>query len=169
MTAAEFLQQVLLPGLARLESVIPAIPVSDSALVLMCATAGVETNWQNVQQTGGPARGYFQQQENDIADIVANVRTNAKSAIICADLVIEHTAPAIYAALLGNPKLQVGMTRLNFWADWRPLPAPGDQAGMWRAYLSAQRPGAPSLSRWNGVFPQVTAAMTAIKEGTPTV
>jgi hypothetical protein len=161
MTAAEFFAQILTPDLAWFHGVIPAIPASQSEEMLMLATAGQESNWENVQQTDGPARGFFQQQENDLADIFANVTTNAKAVLICLNLKIEPNAAAVYAALLNSTKLQVAMTRLNYWADWRPLPVFNDQAGMWRAYLSAQRPGKPSVERWDVVFPQCLAAVNA--------
>lgn len=162
MTPDVFNTTILSPGLTWLHSAVPAIPLTKSAQVLMLATAGQESNWENVQQTGGPARGAFQQQENDLADIFANVTTNAKAALVCLNLKIEPNATAVYAALLSEPRLQVAMTRLNFWADWHPLPAVNDQAGMWRSYLSAQRPGAPSVERWGVVFPQALTVVEAV-------
>lgn len=160
MTAADFLSRILVPDLAWLHGLLPSIPASKSEVALMCAIPGQESAWQDVRQgDNGIAVGLYQQQANDIADIFGNVTTSAKAVIIATTLMIEPNAAAVYSALLGNTKLQVGFARLNLLADWRPFPAVTDQAGMFKYYLGTWRPGKPSLERWNVVFPATLAAM----------
>ena len=42
MTPSDFLSTILIPDLQWLASAVPGIPVSESAVALMCATAGQE-------------------------------------------------------------------------------------------------------------------------------
>lgn len=159
MTAAEFFSQVLTGDLAWFRSVIPSIPASAEEQVMLCAIPGQESGWQNIQQAdGGIARGYYQLQENDLSDVLANVTTGAKAIIVCLKLGISPTGTAVYAALLGNTKLQIAFARLNLWADPHPLPKVGDLDEAYAAYLRIWRPGAPSAGRWADVYPAALAA-----------
>lgn len=161
MTAAEFFSQVLTPDLVWLHSVIPSIPASAEEQVMLCAIPGQESSWQNVQQAGGGiARGFYQQQQNDLGDILANPATDAKAVIVCLKLGVSPTAGAVYAALLGNTKLQIAFARLNLWADPHPLPKAGDLDEAYAAYLRIWRPGAPSAGRWADVYPEALAAVS---------
>lgn len=162
MTAAEFFAQVLLPDITWFHSAIPSIRASVEEQVMLCAIPGQESGWQNIQQAdGGIARGFYQQQQNDLGDILANPATDAKARIVCLKLGISPTAEAVYAALLGNTQLQVAFARLNLWADPNPLPAVGDLDAAWECYNRCWRPGKPSAGRWADAYPAALAAVRA--------
>jgi len=167
MTAAEFYKLVLVPDLSWFHQIVPSILETEQERVMLTAIPGQESNWENVQQAnGGIARGFYQQQQNNLDDILNNRATDAKTIIVCARLGIQPTAAAVYAALLGATKLQVAFARLNLWCDPEPLPAVGDESAAWDTYIRCWRPGAPSRARWAEVYPQ---ALAAIQQGTPTV
>lgn len=162
MTAAEFFAQVLLPDITWFHSAIPSIRASVEEQVMLCAIPGQESGWQNVQQAdGGIARGFYQQQQNDLGDILANPATDAKAVIVCLKLGISPTAMSVYTALLGNTKLQIAFARLNLWSDPKPLPKVGDLDEAYACYLRVWRPGAPSAARWADVYPAALAAVRA--------
>jgi hypothetical protein len=167
MTPSNFVSTVLTPDLAWFHAIIPSIPSSDAANVMLCAIPGQESGWENVQQTdGGIARGFYQQQQNNLDDILFNRATDAKAIMICTTLGIQPTGSDVYAMLLSNTKLQVAFARLNLWADPSPLPAVGDESGAWNLYIKCWNPGAPSRERWNLAYSQ---GLTAIQQGSPTV
>lgn len=162
MTASEFVAGVLAPSLAWFHTfVAPGIPASAQERVMLTAIAGQESDWSNVQQSNGPARGYWQIQENDCADILENPATSRYAKAACSALGIEPTGQAVYAALLNDPRVQATISRLNLWADPYSLPAVGDGSGSYAYYLAAWCPGRPSNARWNVVYPASLEAVTA--------
>ena len=167
VTALEYLQQILIPALSWFHKVVPSIPASEAEQLMLTVIPGQESDWSNVQQAnGGIARGFYQQQQNNLDDILSNRATDAKAIMVCTTLGVQPTAAAVYAALLGNTKLQVAFARLGLWADPEPLPAVGDELAAWDTYLRCWRPGAPARARWAEVYPQ---ALAAIQQGTQTV
>ena len=166
MTPDLFLTQTLVPGLSWLTTVIGnkpgAGPWQNDARgrLVLCAVSGQESNWADVAQDGsGVARGPFQTQENDCADILFNPASEQMMLKVCTALKITPTPPAIYDAILANPAtLAVALARLNLWCDPDPLPAYGDEGAGWECYARVWRPGAPSRERWSVVYPQALAA-----------
>jgi hypothetical protein len=166
MTPSEFLETILDPGLAWCGA-LPGwkIPFDPRASVLLLAIAGQESDWQDIAQYGGgPARGPWQFEDEACGEVLVNSASSVMAHAACTALSIKPTETAVYQALIGNPNLAVAFARLNLWCDPNSLPAAGDMAAAYACYLRVWRPGAPSYSRWETVYP---AALASI-QGTPT-
>ena len=160
MTPELFLTSVLVPSLTWLSSVVgPIPPNSREARLMLLAIPGVESDYENVaQEGGGPGRGFYQDEPETCGEVLNNPASTTMMHKVCAVLDIPATEAAIYGALLGSPRLQVALSRLDLFCDPSPLPAYGDEMGGWSTYLRVWRPGKPSLQRWSGVYLAALAA-----------
>lgn len=154
MTPDEFLSEVLRPGLVWLEALVgPVPPPSSQARIQLLVTAGQETHWRNVQQSGGgPGRGYFQFEPETCGLLLRNPASTGMVHMMCNAHGLAPTEEAIYGALLGQPLLQVGLARADYWCDPRPLAAYGDAAGAWITYKRDWGPGKPHPALWDGLY-----------------
>jgi len=159
--ASNFLANTVDPGLSWMQSVLGAKPpASDAARLALTAFAGQETYWRDIDQIGGgDGRGPWQAGRVIIADLLHNLDTAMLMHKCCASLGIAVSVEPIYAAIIGNPKLSVALARLSLWADPFPIPAIGDQAGLWKCYLRVWRPGAPRPDDWPDVYQQSLEAI----------
>ena len=150
MTAAEFHASILVPGLAWFATICPGVPVNRDVVVLMLATAGVESGWQDVPQAdGGPGRSFFQFEPETCYDVLHNRATDVRAIKVCVALHIQPNSVAVYADLIGNTRLSVGFARLDYWANPAPIPHAEDAGAQYKYYLDTWQPGAPSPARWN--------------------
>jgi hypothetical protein len=165
MTPTAFLAQELLPALAWLEQVVgPVPPASRQARIMLLAMPGQESLWQNVQQSGGgPGRGFYQDEPETCGEVLNNPASSLMMLKVCAALGILATGAAIYMTLLGQPKLQVALSRGDLFCDPRPLPAYGDARGAWTYYKRDWGPGDPHPAIWDGIYAQAISA----DKGTP--
>ena len=134
---------------------------------MMLAIAGQESQWQNIQQIGGAARGFTQ---FELAGFEAVFNFDAPNgpvhqmAVFACDLAgLAPTAQAVYDVILDYPHLQMAFTRLLLWANRAPLPALGDVLGSFAYYVASWGPGLPAWSRW----PTNYAAALAVTENKP--
>lgn len=151
--AAGFNAAYLAPSLAWFAPVCPTVPVTPAARLLLLAIAGQESNWKDVAQTGGPARGPFQFEPEACSGVLANSATTNKALVVCALLNIHPSGSIVYHALIGNPRLATAFARLYLWADPHPLPPVGDEEAAWNCYVRTWRPGKPSRTRWSLAYP----------------
>lgn len=160
MTPNAFLAQELLPALAWLELVVgPVPPASRQARIMLLAIPGQESLWENVQQFGGgPGRGFYQDEPETCGLVLNNPASSGMMHMVCNALAVAPNQQAIYAALLGQPKLQVALSRGDLFCDPRPLPAYGDSRGAWIYYKRDWGPGDPHPAIWDGIYAQAIAA-----------
>jgi hypothetical protein len=166
--AVTFLHETLAPSLTFCEG-LPgwSIPSDERATLWMLATAGQETEWQNIAQAGSGnfdrGMGPWQMQRNTCSDILNNSASRAMAILLCTQLYINPIASTVYTHLLKDTRLSAGFSRLDLRCDPHALPVSGDEEAGWETYLFVQRPGAPSRSRWAVVYPQALAAMKAVQ------
>lgn len=158
MSPTDFLTQVLMPGLAWLEQTVGAVPPpSKEARLLMLAIAGQESNWDDLQQSGGgPGRGFFQMEPPTCRDILENPASDMLATKVCMALTIVPSR--VYESLIVVPTVAVAFARLDLWCDPYPLPAYGDEAHSWHYYNTCWRPGKPRPADWPRVYAQAFAA-----------
>lgn len=152
MTPAEFYHNILSPALDEIEHFAPKLPRSRDLEVLMVATAGQESHWTYRSQIpSGMAHGLFQQQLNDIQDIIKNPATAALfEEGVAAYHLGQPTAEEVFELLEHEAAdfFGVFMARLNYWANPHPISPADETVSQYRYYLDTWRPGAPSLARW---------------------
>lgn len=169
MTAAEFVSQVLTPGITWCEAV-PGwkVPFDDRARLLLTAISGQEANWTDRIQSGnGPAHGLFQfERRGGVAGVLGDIATNQLATAACKSAGIATNSAAVWGAFstAAYDNLALAFARLLLWSDARPLPAVGDEEDAWNAYQRNWRPGAPSRERWAAVY---SLAMAAQQKATP--
>jgi hypothetical protein len=138
----------------------------DNALCQVLATFLYETALETkVQEPVGYGHGYGQLEEPTVQLLLNETVCGPLLVAICKALDVEATASVIWTELLTNDVLGFCCTRLLYWADPNPMPTIGDTQTAWQTYLRVQRPGAPSESRWNIVYPQATACFPTEKVG----
>lgn len=135
---------------------------SASAALVSVATALQETGGRTrVQLPSGAGRGFWQQQQNFIADVASNPASARLYVHVCERLGVPQAPRKLYGRLTSNDTLGAALFRLGLWCDPAPLPAVGDINGAWDLYVRVQQPGKPSRDRWSIVYPQALAALRA--------
>ena len=165
MLVTEFYDAVLVPALNKTASFAPEMVRNRSLKVLMTAISGQEANWtERVQVPGGFARGLFQMQLNDIADIMANDATSGIFDLGMKAFGIKTQTAEHLFNLIETPEgdvLAAFLARLNLYADPKPIPPADIQQAMWEYYLATWRPGMENWKRWEGVYGQALSAVPA--------
>ena len=87
-----------------------------------------------------------------VAEVMQNAATRDYAAAICKARGVLPYVGAVYRALLTDDVLGIVFARLNLLPDPEPLPAAGDQDGMWQCYLRVWRPGVPRPDDWPGSY-----------------
>lgn len=163
MTAAEFHKTILSPALDQIGKFAPKLTRSRSLEVLMLATAGQESHWtERVQIPSGMAHGFFQQQLNDIEDIIKNPATSLLFKMGTKAYLLGNVTAQQVFDLLAHPAgdfFSVFMARLNYWANPTPIPPYDETEGQYQYYLDTWRPGAPSRKRWEEVHSEAMQAV----------
>lgn len=150
---ADIIEQSFTLMEAVFSSADPASIASSEIMVLLMATAGQETHWQQrFQADGGPARSYWQFETEGLA----NVTRTTRAGVILAALDID--VRQAFEAIAYNDVLACCMARLNYWAVPAPLPMIGDVTGAYQYYVSTWRPGSPDETRWPPVYRTSLAA-----------
>lgn len=161
MTPEVFFAEVVEPNLQYMAASLGiAIPVTDSARVLVLAIAGQESNWSARRQIGGPARSYWQfERGGGVAELFQKTRRQLN--VVCAAQDIPVDIDTVFEAMAWNDPLACAMARLLLWGDPAPLPAVGDQEAGWQYYLRNWRPGAPHRDTWSVVYPKALSIVQA--------
>jgi hypothetical protein len=156
MKAGPFLIGILDPAIAVVRPLI-GVPNNDQSRLLLLVTAGQEGDWRYRRQMGGPARSFWQcEQGGAVADVMARCPTQLRN--LCTYLAIDYDKNTIFEAMAWNDTLAVGIARLEYWLDPKPLPAIGDVDGSWDYYLKNWRPGAPRPKDWPSYYAAAMAA-----------
>lgn len=143
-----------------LAPIAPVLLDTPKSRCLMLAIAGHESGWNTRLQIGGPARSFWQIEENGaLADVMAHERAHLVLAEICDELCIPLTSNIIFEALAWNDTLAYTVARLTLLIDPMPLPAVGDAAGSYAYYLRNWRPGKVNAPSWAGIYAQSAACL----------
>lgn len=164
MTPETFYSRIVEPTLQYMAgSPSIAIPVTDSARVLVMAIAGQESRWKERRQIGGPARSYWQFEEGGGVAGLFRV-TPRQIGTVCASLDILYDPDVVFEAMAWNDTLACAMARLLLWTDAAPLPAYWDKIAGWQYYERNWRPDAPHPETWSALHDQ---SMSAIGRSNP--
>lgn len=165
MTPSDFYLKMLAAA-ATLETIEPTFRDPRAYCVLL-AIAGQESNWQDVQQQGGPARGPWQFELNGILALTSNLQVSRYMPLLSRACGSNITPVYVHHDLIGNMPLAYGCARLLLrTAPWA-LPEIGDEEETLRQYRWCWRPGAwdqperaaDARARWARVYSQAVAAI----------
>jgi len=146
---------LLAAGIIPAAALLPDID-SRAARVLMLAIAGQESDWTARVQDGGPARGRWQFEIEDVTDVLT--RAGARMTAVCEALDVPAVAGTIYEAIAWNDPLAASVARLALWLNPAALPAVGDVDGAWSYYDETWRPGTPRSASWGERYASAVAA-----------
>lgn len=114
---------------------------------LLVAIAMEESGLKHRRQVAGPARGLWQfERGGGVAGVLSHPESFRDAKALCARLLYEPTAAAVFAAIADNDVLACGLARLLLWSDPAPLAETDDEA--WAYYMRLWRPGKPSRESW---------------------
>lgn len=158
-----FLRDFIDPQLAYLQRLFPARSLlSHEARMQLLCHAGQETMWLTRLQSHGPAHSFWQFEEGGgVAAILGSPRGSIMIAALCADLCIPPDKATIFQAMIWNDALALGMARIRLFIDPGPLPKLWDIEAAWAMYIKDWGPGKPDRNRWNAVYAQSRAAISA--------
>ena len=143
------MRNFILPGLRYL----PADMRSPEAMAMLFAIGMQESRFEYRFQIGGPARGFFQFEENGgIAGVLAHPATGDIIRGVCFALIITPTKEDCYDAVAYNDPLAVCFARLLLWTLTDSLPGMNEYDKGWTQYLAAWRPGRPRIDTWKSYF-----------------
>lgn len=169
----EFYSGVFLPARGWFEDLLGAqVRLTPESDLEMIAIAGQESGWVARAQAGhGPAHGLWQFEEpGGVAGVLEAVATRGFAEKVCQALALPAQASAIWSTMVlpgVGDKAAFAWARLLLWSDKMALPAVGSEEVGWEYYLRNWRPGAPSRSRWGGVYPQAMTVLGLSKEAKP--
>lgn len=144
-------REILLGPMAEAARLLPSVPFSPNACILLLAIAGQESNLTDRRQKGnGPARGLWQ---NEKGGGVHGVMTHPVSKVLARGLCdargVQWDETAVWAALERDDVLAAGLARLLLRTDPKPIPERSDMQGGWDMYVWNWRPGKPHRDRWD--------------------
>lgn len=153
MTPIKFLDAVINPGLALL----PEVPVTPEAQVLLLAIAGQESGLiHTYQMNGGPARGPWQFEPVGLAEVRRHPASRRLFRALPGVAYVDT-----FEALATNLLYATAVARLALLRDPEPLPAIGAEAGAWEYYLRLWRPGRPRPETWRGHYETARGVVAA--------
>lgn len=129
---------------------LPAIMDSTPAWKLLLAIGYQESRFKHRRQIRGPARGYWQFEENGVGGVLRHPATRQHALEVCEALNYPNEVTSVYPALADNDILAAAFARLNLW--WVPSALPEDKNSAWEYYLFAWRPGKPHRSSWDAAW-----------------
>lgn len=158
MTDTYMLAHVVPASLALL----PATMHSDKARAMLVAIALQESRFEEREQLGGPARGFWQfEREGGVAGVLAHPSTAAHARRVCNVLRYPPRVESCYAALRDNDVLACCFARLLLWTLADALPDRDDGPRGWQLYLAAWRPGKPHPQSWEAHFARAWALVAS--------
>lgn len=153
---------------ARTEIVIPALRYLPEAMstpkaeVILLAIGLQESRFEHRKQVGGPAKGFWQFEQNGgVQGVLMHPNTRWFAEDICKKRNVPAMAKDVYDRLEHDDILAACFARLLLWTDNRSIPAIGQVEKAWECYIRNWRPGQPHRHSWNILYLQ---AMDCIKE-----
>lgn len=162
MTPDIFFKRIVEPTLTWMDaSPSVAIPIRDSARVLLMAIAGQESFWKERRQVPvAYARSYWQfERGGGVAGLFGHVATRLKLGTVCAACDVPYDPDTVFEAMAWHDMLACAMARLLLYSDAAALPPVGDKEAAWQYYLRNWRPGAPHRHTWDARYDASIAAI----------
>lgn len=155
MTPEPLIHTAINPALALL-------PQMDNraARTILLAIAWQESGMKHRRQVKGPARGYWQFEQNGGVRGVLNhpaSKPHIRRVLESLDYDPESSPADCYAAIEHNDILAAAFARLLLWTD--PAPLPNGASDAWGLYLRTWRPGKPHPGAWSGHYAKAMEAM----------
>jgi hypothetical protein len=120
----EFRARIVEPALGRL-----ALPGGEAAIRLVLGTGVQESGLRALQQSGGPALGFFQIEPATLADLAANF-LQPRGNLMAALTEFAGGWPSWDQQLATNPLFAAAVCRLIYWRSPLPLPDADDLDGL---------------------------------------
>jgi len=140
-------------------TLLPARMDTPEARVMLLAIGLQESRFLHRRQIGGPARGFWQfEQEGGVRGVLAHPASRDVARQVCAAREVAPAAASVYPVLETDDVLACAFARLLLWTDAKPLPSAGDSSGAWSLYLRTWRPGKPHPQTWPALHVQAVAA-----------
>lgn len=145
-SAIEFIAGGVLPLAMQL---IPSIPRSVESDAFLLAIGYQESKFTDRVQVGGPARSFFQFEENGgVLGVYMHDATKEYLRIACEIMAVPCKVHDVYVAMAHNDVLACLMARLLIRTLPDYLPGPRAPRYGWSQYLEAWRPGVPRDGDW---------------------
>ena len=152
MLAEELRKLVIVPTLEGLDQALPGKGLaSEAAVELLLGTAAHESHlgkWL-VQQGGGPARGIYMIEPEELSDVLSWMwRRQMRLAYAVDDM--QAPWPDSAVQLVTNLTFATAIARLSYWQHVEPLPAAADVEGLakyWKKYYNTEA-GAGEWPQW---------------------
>jgi len=140
---------VILPGLALL----PKEMTSPEAVAMLLAIGLQESRFIHRRQIKGPARGFYQFEQNGgVAGVLGHNKTKEYIYDALYKLGYDRSIQTSYNALARDDTLATVYARLLLWASQSKLPGQAEVDIAWSQYISAWRPGKPHRETWNAFY-----------------
>lgn len=142
-------------------TVLPPAMATPEATALLMSIGWQESRFTNRIQVKGPARGFFQFEQNGgVAGVLSHAKTKdiARSAMKQLGYRFEPTPYGCYTAIEHNDVLAVVFARLLLWTLPGILPTQSEPAEGWRLYTHGWRPGKPHFDSWDEAWKHGWAA-----------
>lgn len=158
----ETIQRFVIPAAYDL---LPVQMQTPPATAMLLAIGLQESKFQHRRQAGGPARGFWQfEQQGGVAGVLMHPSTadHARHALRALRYPTTTTPQAVYGLLADNDVLAAVFARLLLWTVPGRLPLPSQSAAGWRQYLDGWKPGKPHPETWpvyfNSAWQRVSSA-----------
>lgn len=156
----------MMPVDVREQIISPALKIlgpkftSPDAIRMLLAIGLQESLFKYREQTGGPARGFWQfESGGGVKGVLTHPSSRDLAIALCKARGIEPTQDAVYRALPHDDILAAGFARLLLWTDPKPLPMTSEDG--WNYYQRVWRPGKPHPEKWTANWIAACRAMGA--------
>lgn len=155
-TTAEYIARFIYPAAMAL---LPERMHSPEAKAMLLAIGFQESGFSYRKQLSGPARGFWEFEEDGGVHGVL-VHRATKPIIDPILPVLAVPAWGVYDALSNHDVLACVFARLLLWTHPDPLPASNNPAGAWHYYVETWRPGKPRREVWDWNFERAWKEVT---------
>jgi hypothetical protein len=136
-------------------SLLPPQMQSPAATAMLLAIGLQESKFQYRRQVGGPARGFWQfEEEGGVAGVLRHPTTAVAAQAVLRGLQYrtQYTPAGVYALLADNDVLAAAFARLLLWTVPHHLPTQFEPKAAWEYYLDGWRPGKPHPATWAAYY-----------------
>lgn len=139
-------------------SLLPAKMDTPAARAMLLAIGLQESKFQHRTQVQGPARGYWQfEEQGGVMGVLTHRQSAALSVTVCDALGYVPTPNGAFPAIADNDVLACAFARLLLWTLPDALPTTAVEG--WAQYLAAWRPGRPHPETWAGNWAKALETM----------
>jgi len=142
-------------------ALLPTIPFTPEANVLLLAIGLQESRFQHRRQIKGPARGFWQFEKlGGTMGVLTHRKTWHISTSLAAERLGDIRPRVVNEALAEDDILACVFARLLLWTDPAPLPKLGQTEKAWAYYFRNWRPGKPHRQTWDDLYEQALRTLS---------